>query len=253
MSCPVALLYVSISWLNLVAPSEAVKKMSFPLAWALVCKSGSVLLIRTGNSVSWPLTWVALTVIFFRYFHVPSAGSQVVDVPIKRVVKVHRDRAAASFSSGWAVKTDERRAGSVLEGEEIIESPAREAANALVDGVDSDRFDVLETDFDRGQVEVVEGAIFERGFALGQVILVALHRGDGNGAAREPWTPKFSQRLPACDEGAHAGRIAKHLVEREVDEFRLPAREVETVGGNEGRGVEHLLPAFALGAVDPIE
>src|SRR5574337_675398 len=77
MSCPVALLYVSISWLNLVAPSEAVKKMSFPLAWALVCKSGSVLLIRTGNSVSWPLTWVALTVIFFRYFHVPSAGSQV--------------------------------------------------------------------------------------------------------------------------------------------------------------------------------
>src|SRR2546427_276609 len=48
-SSPVLLTYFSISWLSFVVPSDEVKRMSLPVDRALLCRSVSVRLTRTGK------------------------------------------------------------------------------------------------------------------------------------------------------------------------------------------------------------
>src|SRR2546426_741401 len=68
-SSPVLLTYFSISWLSFVVPSDEVKRMSLPVDRALLCRSVSVRLTRTGKLAcagAVPSTGTSLLVAVFR-------------------------------------------------------------------------------------------------------------------------------------------------------------------------------------------
>ena len=103
------------------------------------------------------------------------------------------------------------------------------------------------------QVEVVDGAVLEvRGAGCGLVVLALDERGDDR-AAGEPRPLELGERVAAGEQAADAGRPAEHLVERERDEVRVPAAEVEPVGGHVCGGVEQHVPAVRVGLLDPLE
>ncbi len=56
INSPVELLYLSISWSSFVSLSDAMNRMSEPSELALLWRSESVMLIRTGKSVKSPAT-----------------------------------------------------------------------------------------------------------------------------------------------------------------------------------------------------
>ncbi len=57
----------------------------------------------------------------------------------------------------------------------------------------------------------------------------------------------------ARDQGAYAGGVAEHLVERETDEVGAPPTEVEPVGGDERRRVQQHIPALRVRLRDPLQ
>ena len=104
----------------------------------------------------------------------------------------------------------------VLQADQTLQQPRRQAADARVDGVDTDRSEVTEAEFDRGDREVVQRAVFEARFARRQ------------DAWRGRWTvakltvpPANQGRLIGAsartsrEQTADTCRIAKHLVERD--------------------------------------
>ena len=136
-----------------------------------------------------------------------------------------------------------RRAVAVPERAECVEQPARERLDVLVDRLDPDPLEEAEADLDRGQVEEVDGAVLEVGRAGRRLVPLALDEGGDDRAAGEPGPLELGERLAARDQAADAGRLAEHLVERERDEVRVPAGEVEPVGRHERGGVEQHVPA----------
>ena len=81
-----------------------------------------------------------------------------------------------------------------------------------MDHVVADGLDVLESDFNGGDVEVIDRPILERGGTVCHVKLGALHRGDGDRPAREPRTMQFRQRGFFCDQRAQPGGVAEHFI-----------------------------------------
>jgi hypothetical protein len=77
--------------------------------------------------------------------------------------------------------------------------------------------------------------------------------GGDHRATAEPRTPESPERRTPCEQGAHTGRVAEHLVERDRDEVRLPHRQVEPAGRHERGGVDDHVPASRLGQRDPVE
>ena len=82
---------------------------------------------------------------------------------------------------------------------------------------------------------------------------ITLDRGHRDGATGKPRSTKLVQRVLPRNQCPHPGRIAKHLVERERDVVRLAGAEVETVGRDEGRGIDQNVPSKALCARDPLQ
>jgi len=112
-----------------------------------------------------------------------------------------------------------------------------------VDGLDPDAVEEAQSDLDRGEVEVVDRAVFEvRGAGRGLVVLALHERGDDR-PAREPRPLEPGERVAAGEQAADAGGPAEHLVERDRDEVRMPRAQVKRVRGDECGGVEQHVPA----------
>ena len=90
-----------------------------------------------------------------------SLDDAVIDGAAVRAVEVERHDAAAAIGRRRAVEPDERRAVGLPERQEVLEQPAGQAADALVNRVDADRLDVLQADLDGRQRQVVERAVLE--------------------------------------------------------------------------------------------
>ena len=116
-----------------------------------------------------------------------------------------------------------------------------------------DPVEEAQADLDRGQVEVVDGAVLEVRGAGGEVVVLALDERGDDRAAGEPRPLELGERVPAREQAADAGRPAEHLVERQRDEVGVPAAEVEPVGRHVGGGVEQDVPAVLVRLLDPLQ
>ena len=85
------------------------------------------------------------------------------------------------------------------------------------------------------------------------VPVVALHRGQRDGAAGEPRPAQPGQRLPAGDQAAAPRRVAEELVEGDRDEVGADRRGVQGIGRREGGAVEQDVPAELVRLGDPLE
>ena len=90
-------------------------------------------------------------------------------------VEIERHDAAAAIRRGRAVEPRQRPAVGLFQREQLIQQPAREAADALVNRVDADRLDMREADLNRRHRKKIECAVFECRRPVGEVVLVALH------------------------------------------------------------------------------
>ena len=97
-------------------------------------------------------------------------------------------------------------------------------------------------------IEVVQCAILEPGLARSQEMTRPANCGEVDRATREPGPPQRAKRTVADEQASDAGRIAKHLVERQAHELRAHRLEIELVGGNERRGIEQHIPAARMRA-----
>src|SRR5438105_4629044 len=67
------------------------------------------------------------------------------------VVEVERDDAAASIGRRRAIEARQGLAAGLLQRQEVLEEPSGQAPDPLMNRVHSDRVDVLQADFDRGE------------------------------------------------------------------------------------------------------
>ncbi len=135
---------------------------------------------------------------------------------------------------------------------ECLEQPAGEALHARVNEIDADRADVAQPALHGRQVQVVDGAVLERGGVGREIVRVRLHRGDLNRPSRKPRPAQLREHRLAHEQAADPGRVAEHLVEGERDEVRPASRQVEPVCGNERRGVEDHVPSGGMRFVDDL-
>ena len=98
-------------------------------------------------------------------------------------IEVERDGSTPALGSRRAVDSDEWLSVPMAKGREPFESRLSEFAHALVDDVEADRVEVLQSDLNGGQREVVGRAVLERRRPFRQVVLVPLHRRDRDRAA----------------------------------------------------------------------
>ena len=128
------------------------------------------------------------------------------------------------------------------------------ADDAAVDRRHADGREVLEADGDGRQAEVVERAVLEPGGPRRQPVpVLRLHRGERDGAPREPRPPQLGELLAAGDQAADSGRVAEELVERDGHEIRLEDLEIHGIGGRVGGAVEQDVPAELMRLVHPGE
>jgi hypothetical protein len=168
-------------------------------------------------------------------------------------IEIERDDPAAPIHRRRPVEADERRPVGLPQGEQLLEEPSGQAAHPFVNRVDANRFKVRQPDLDGREREVVERAILERRFPFGQIVLVALDRCNGDGAAREPRATQLGERRLSGQEAADAGGIPKQLVEGLDHEIRRISPEIEPVRRCKGRCVEQHIPALRLRRGDPFE
>ncbi len=90
------------------------------------------------------------------------------------IVEIDRDRAAAPFDGVGSEQTHQRFARTVFHGSQVFQQPARQRFDPFADDVIADGFDVFQPDFNGGDIEVIERAVFESGSAVGEIIFVAL-------------------------------------------------------------------------------
>ena len=160
------------------------------------------------------------------------------------VEEVEGDRGAAPLAVARPVDRGRRRAVRVPErvrARRAASSPS--VCDARVDRLDADPLEEAQADLDRGQVEVVDGAVLEVRRAGRGLVPLALDEGGDDRAAGEPGPLELGERVAAREQAADAGRLAEHLVEGERDEVGVPAGEVEPVGRHVGGGVEQHVPA----------
>ena len=136
---------------------------------------------------------------------------------------------------------------------ERVEQPAAERRDARVDRLDTDPVEEAQADLDGGEVEVVDGAVFEVRRARGRLVVLALDERRDDRSAREPRPLEFGERLSPGEQTTHTGGPAEHLVERERDEVGMPSVQVEPVGRDVRGGVEQHVPAVRLGLLDPFQ
>ncbi len=133
----------------------------------------------------------------------------------------------------------------------MFQQPAGETAHPFLDVFDAHVFDVFQADFHSRDVQVIDRPILEGGVAFGQVVFIALHRGDSDRSARKPGAVELAEGFAAGHQRAETGRGAENFVKREGDKVRFPFRQVEPVGRGKRRGVEQNLPTFGMGFFDP--
>ena len=99
----------------------------------------------------------------------------VIEEPSVRIVEVHGQRAPAILHGERSVDPDHGATVRVGKMREPLEQPAREASNARVDHIHPDAGQMVQSDLDGRQGEVVDGPVLERRLVVGHVVPVALH------------------------------------------------------------------------------
>src|SRR5690242_19478 len=87
-------------------------------------------------------------------------------------VKVHGHRAATTFGSRWTKDSHQRSSIAVLHLRKIFEQPSGKRLYAFTDHFVPNGFDMPEADLERGDVEIIEGAIFKSGGTFCKIIFV---------------------------------------------------------------------------------
>ena len=162
------------------------------------------------------------------------------------IEEIDLNRSPALIGVGRPIQTNHRIAVAVTQRQQLVDQPAGQAHDAGVNQIDPDRLDPLETDFDRRQAQIVDGAILKARRAGRQIMVERHDRGKGDRAARIPGTPQFLGGSFAHQQTAHARRVAEDFVKRDIDEVRMPAAEIQPVGGRKGRRIQQHIPAFRL-------
>src|ERR1019366_7146301 len=103
---------------------------------------------------------------------------------------------------------------------------------AFVDDLDSNRFDVLQTELNGRNPQIVDRAVLEGGWPRAKVVaatprVTGFVRGQEYRAAGIPRPPQLGERVMAIDQTANAGWVAEDLVERQRDKVGMPATEVK--------------------------
>src|SRR5215211_6360732 len=112
---------------------------------------------------------------------------------------------------------------------------------------------MLEANFHRWDVEIINCPIFESGGAIGHVISIALYRCDRDRATCKPWPMQFRQSVSASEQYAQAGWITEHFIKRDRNKIGLDETQIQSVCGNKRGSVEQNIPAMFVCFVDPIQ
>lgn len=167
------------------------------------------------------------------------------------IEKVECQRRTARLCGERSVNMDEGLAVAMLKRLQLIQQPAGEGGDTLMNSAVTDACQMIQPESHGWNVKEIQGAVLKAGGCIGRIVFSASNGGYRRGAAGKPAAVELFDLFATRKQNAATGGVAKHFVKGNWNEIGFPQAEIQLVGGHKGSRIQQHIPAQLLGAGDP--